>query len=46
MHVEEEEVFVPNEEIDALRWVTRSEAEALLTYPQDQALLESAGDKR
>lgn len=46
MRVEKEETFVPNEEIDALRWITRSEAEALLTYPQDQALLEAAGDQR
>ena len=31
--------FLPNEEIDELRWVDASSARALLTYARDRALL-------
>jgi len=31
--------FAPNDEIDALRWATRDEAEGLLSYEQDRRLL-------
>jgi 8-oxo-dGTP diphosphatase len=38
----DEGVFVPGEEVDELRWTTPAEAEALLTYPHDRALLHAA----
>lgn len=31
--------FAPNEEVDELRWATPSEAEELLSYDRDLALL-------
>jgi 8-oxo-dGTP diphosphatase len=33
--------FQPNNEVDVLRWLTLPEAEALLTYGDDRALLSS-----
>jgi 8-oxo-dGTP diphosphatase len=33
--------FVPNDEVDELRWVTPDEALALLRYDHDRALLET-----
>jgi 8-oxo-dGTP diphosphatase len=36
----EEGEFVPNREIDGLRWATPADAAALLTYPHDRVLLE------
>ena len=41
MSIEEEGEFVPNDETDELRWVTPTEASALLTYERDRALVES-----
>ncbi|SOD64780.1 8-oxo-dGTP diphosphatase [Streptomyces zhaozhouensis] len=39
--------FLPNEEVDALRWLPAPEAGDHLTYPQDRALLvEAAGALR
>ena len=35
--------FVPNDEVDELRWVTPDEALALLRYDHDRALLETIG---
>jgi 8-oxo-dGTP pyrophosphatase MutT (NUDIX family) len=35
----EDRGFGPNDEIDVLRWVTRGDAERLLTYERDVALL-------
>jgi 8-oxo-dGTP diphosphatase len=35
--------FVPNDEVDELRWLTAGEARALLTYEQDRTLLETLG---
>ncbi|MDE3719931.1 MULTISPECIES: NUDIX hydrolase [Nocardiopsis] len=39
MTVEEADVFEPSEEVDAVRWVPASEAESLLSHPQDRELL-------
>lgn len=33
--------FVPNDEVDVVRWVTPDEARELLTYPRDRELLEA-----
>ena len=33
--------FLPNEEVDRVRWVTPREAEALLTYDHDRSLLDA-----
>jgi 8-oxo-dGTP diphosphatase len=38
MHVEDDPGFVPNDEVDELRWVTPGEAAELLTYPDDAEL--------
>ena len=35
--------FVPNDEVDEVRWVTPDEAEKLLTYDRDRELLREAG---
>jgi 8-oxo-dGTP diphosphatase len=35
--------FVPNDEVDEVRWVTPDEAETLLTYDRDRELLREAG---
>ena len=39
MHVEDDPGFVPNDEVDELRWVTPGEAAELLTYPHDAELV-------
>jgi 8-oxo-dGTP diphosphatase len=39
MHVEDDPGFEPNDEVDALRWVTPGEAAELLTYPHDAELV-------
>jgi 8-oxo-dGTP pyrophosphatase MutT (NUDIX family) len=41
MTVVDEGGFVPSDEVDELRWVTRAEAVELLTYDHDRALLEA-----
>jgi 8-oxo-dGTP diphosphatase len=33
--------FAPTDEVDEIRWVGRSEAAMLLTYPRDQAVLDA-----
>jgi 8-oxo-dGTP diphosphatase len=38
MYVEDDPGFVPNDEVDELRWVTPGEAAELLTYPHDAEL--------
>jgi 8-oxo-dGTP pyrophosphatase MutT (NUDIX family) len=38
----EDTVFMPNDEVDALRWVTLGDAARLLTYDRDVALLDRA----
>ena len=35
--------FTPNEEVDEVRWLSAAEAESLLTYDHDRALLREAG---
>jgi 8-oxo-dGTP diphosphatase len=35
--------FEPNDEVDALRWLTPEEARGLLRYDHDRALLETIG---
>ena len=41
MEVEHDPGFVPNDEVDELRWVPVEEAPALLTYPRDAEILGS-----
>ncbi len=41
MTVVDEGTFVPSDEVDELRWVTRAEAADLLSYDHDRALLEA-----
>ena len=41
MEVEHDPGFVPNDEVDELRWVPLEEAPALLTYPRDAEILGS-----
>ena len=38
--------FTPNREVDQLRWCTPAEAERLLTYEHDRALLEHLSRER
>ena len=40
MAPESQTEFEPNDETDAIRWVTLEEASSLLTYDRDRALLE------
>ena len=39
MSVEDDPGFVPNDEVDELRWVTPGEAVELLSYPHDAELV-------
>ena len=39
MEVEHDPGFEPNDEVDELRWATRDEALALLSYPHDRDLI-------
>jgi 8-oxo-dGTP diphosphatase len=39
MHVEDDPGFVPNDEVDELRWLTPGEAGELLSYPHDAELV-------
>ncbi len=41
MDVVEDAAFVPNDEVDELRWCPREEAERLLTYAHDRELVAS-----
>jgi 8-oxo-dGTP pyrophosphatase MutT (NUDIX family) len=41
MEVEHDPGFVPNKEVDELRWLPVEEAPALLTYPRDAEILRS-----
>ena len=41
-HARNEEAFVPNEEVDELRWIPSHRAKSLLTYEHDIALVEQA----
>ncbi len=42
MSVETTRPFVPNDEVDEVRWVTAKTAEDLLTYDSDRSLLAQA----
>ncbi|HEY8216613.1 MAG TPA: NUDIX domain-containing protein, partial [Acidimicrobiia bacterium] len=42
---QEERLFVPNREVDEVRWCTRAQAGRLLTYDHDRALLEQLGER-
>jgi 8-oxo-dGTP diphosphatase len=41
MEVVEDPGFAPNDEVDELRWMTPAEAERMLSYPRDRALVSS-----
>ena len=41
MEVDHDPGFVPNDEVDKLRWVPVEEAPALLTYPRDAEIIGS-----
>jgi 8-oxo-dGTP diphosphatase len=41
MEVEHDPGFVPNDEVDELRWVPVDEAPALLSYPRDAEIVAS-----
>jgi 8-oxo-dGTP diphosphatase len=41
MEVEHDPGFVPNDEVDELRWTPAGEARALLTYPRDAEIVAS-----
>jgi 8-oxo-dGTP diphosphatase len=41
MHVRDGARFVANDEVDELRWVSTTEAAALLSYPRDRLVLEA-----
>jgi 8-oxo-dGTP diphosphatase len=43
MEADTETPFVPNDETDDLRWVTREEAMSLLSYDRDREVLAAAG---
>jgi 8-oxo-dGTP diphosphatase len=43
MEVESDPGFVPNDEVDELRWLGPSEASALLSYDRDRDVLAAAG---
>lgn len=38
--------FVPNDEVDEIRWATFSQAQTLLTYPHDAEVLQAASQAR
>jgi 8-oxo-dGTP diphosphatase len=44
MEVDDDPGFEPNDEVDAVRWVTPSEAVALLTYERDADVLAALAD--
>jgi len=37
--------FVPNDEVDQLRWLAPPEAAELLSYPHDKELVQSAAQR-
>jgi 8-oxo-dGTP diphosphatase len=43
MEVDSDPGFVPNDEVDELRWLGPSEASALLSYDRDRDVLAAAG---
>jgi 8-oxo-dGTP pyrophosphatase MutT (NUDIX family) len=45
MEPEEDIDFVPNDEVDQLRWMAPPEALELLTYPRDRELVQAAAER-
>ena len=45
MEPENDTDFVPNDEVDQLRWLAPAEALELLSYPHDRELVESAAGR-
>src|SRR3954462_3395796 len=45
MEPEDDTDFVPNDEVDQLRWLAPPEALALLSYPHDRELVQSAAER-
>ena len=37
--------FVPNDEVDQLRWMAPPEAIEILSYPRDRALVQAAAER-
>jgi 8-oxo-dGTP pyrophosphatase MutT (NUDIX family) len=46
MEIIDEPPFVPNDEVDALRWIPVDEAATLLSYDGDRRLLDALGAPR
>jgi len=44
MEIEADDGFIPNREVDELRWCSVDEASSLLTYEHDRALLRQAAE--
>jgi 8-oxo-dGTP diphosphatase len=45
MEPEDDIDFVPNDEVDQLRWMAPPEALELLTYPRDRELVQAAAER-
>ena len=45
MEPEDDTDFVPNDEVDQLRWLAPPEAPELLSYPHDRELVRSAAER-
>src|SRR4051795_5797681 len=45
MEPEDDSDFVPNDEVDQLRWMAPPEALELLTYPRDRELVQAAAER-
>ena len=45
MEPENDTDFVPNDEVDQLRWLAPAEALELLSYPHDRELVQSAAER-
>ena len=45
MEPENDTDFVPNDEVDQLRWLAPAEALELLSYPHDRKLVQSAAER-
>ena len=45
MEPEDDAVFVPNDEVDELRWLAPAEAADALSYPRDAELVEAAAER-
>ena len=45
MTADDETDFVPNDEVDQLRWLAPAEALELLSYPHDRELVQSAAER-